>query len=292
MNMSVYYFSGTGNCLCVAKSIAESTNGRLISIPQVIDQYSIKPDAEVVGIVFPAYLAPLSGIPLIVQRFVRKLENIESMHLFAVCTCGGYEIVNALPTLKNLSRLIRLNGGKLSAEYSVRLPMNNLDYDHIPVPINTDQETVIRNCDKKLEGICERILNKKADKHRLLKTLFNCLMTPMYRMMKKSCIRALRQYAKEAENCTLEFNQLIPLTDRSIRVDDQCNGCATCTLVCPVRNIEMVDEKPVWKHHCEMCFACDEWCPQGAIHHWSRADGVKYHHPSVKLKDMFVRANN
>lgn len=103
MNLEIYYFSGTGNCLAVARVIAEKTNSRLISIAQVIDQPRVKTGADKIGIVFPSYLAMLSGIPLIVENFIRKLENIESKYLFAVCTCGGYEIVNALPPLKNLA---------------------------------------------------------------------------------------------------------------------------------------------------------------------------------------------
>jgi formate hydrogenlyase subunit 6/NADH:ubiquinone oxidoreductase subunit I len=49
----------------------------------------------------------------------------------------------------------------------------------------------------------------------------------------------------------------------------------------------MNDNKPVWMHHCEMCFACDEWCPRQAIQHWGRAAGIKYRHPEIKISDMF-----
>jgi flavodoxin len=113
MNTKIYYFSGTGNSLSVARDIAEKIKGTLISIPSVMDKQVIKTEADNIGIVFPSYLAQLYGIPLIVEKFIKKLESIGSKYIFAVCTCGGLENVNALPTLKNLGKIIKSRGGKL-----------------------------------------------------------------------------------------------------------------------------------------------------------------------------------
>lgn len=113
----------------------------------------------------------------------------------------------------------------------------------------------------------------------------------MYQMMKKYIVISLRKNAKEPEDSNLSFHELIPLTDKSIYVDDKCNGCATCAKVCPVQNIKMIENKPVWQHHCEMCLACDEWCPTKAIHHWCKIEGKDYHHPDVTISDM-LRQND
>lgn len=53
----IFYFSASGNSLALAKDIAERINGKLVSIPTVIDKPSIQTDAAVVGIVFPVYYA-------------------------------------------------------------------------------------------------------------------------------------------------------------------------------------------------------------------------------------------
>ena len=286
MSIKLYYFSGTGNSLTVAKDIAKKVKADVISIPKVINMDKIQIDAESIGIIFPSYIAPLSGLPLIVERFVKKIANIESIHIFAVCTCGGYECVNALPSLKKLKQIIRSCGGKLSDEYSTRLPMNNLDYDHIPVPIIRDTEVIINNSKKEIDDICYRIINKKGTKYKIAKNLFILLMTPLYKMMLKSVTNDLKKKAKEPMDTKLKYFELMPLTDKSITVDERCTGCGTCAKVCPVNNIKVVDKKPEFQHRCEMCFACDEWCPSDAIHHWSRSEGVKYHHPAVKLSDM------
>ena len=103
MRTKIFYFSGTGNTLALAKEIARKIDADIISISKVVYE-NLYIDAVRIGIVFPSYLAPLSGVPLIVERFVRKIENIGDMSIFAVCNCGGYESVNALPSFGGLFR--------------------------------------------------------------------------------------------------------------------------------------------------------------------------------------------
>lgn len=286
MSIKLYYFSGTGNSFVVAKDIAEKVKADLISIPKVMNADKMQIDADRIGIIFPSYMAPVSGLPLIIERFVKKIADIESIHIFAVCTCGGYECVNALPSLNKLKQIIKSCGGKLSEEYSTRLPMNNLEYDHIPIPITRDQAVIISRSKIKIDDICYRIIKKKGTKYKFAKMLFNLLMAPLYKMIRQPVTNALIEKAKEPLDTKLKYYELMPLTDKSITVNEKCNGCGTCAKVCPVNNIKIVDKKPEFQHRCEMCFACDEWCPSNAIQHWSRSEGVKYHHPEVKISDM------
>jgi formate hydrogenlyase subunit 6/NADH:ubiquinone oxidoreductase subunit I len=223
---------------------------------------------------------------MIVERFIKKLENLELKYIFAVCTYGGFGPVNALPTLKNLAKLIQSMGGKLSGEFSIRLPLNNLDYGHIPVPVNRNHEVIFQNSQYQIEDICKRINSRKNTKYKILKSLLNFLLTPMYSMMYKVIVKSLKTTAKVPDDSNMSFRELIPLTDKSIYVNDKCNGCGACAKVCPVQNIKIIENKPVWQHHCEMCLACDEWCPQKAIHHWCKFEGKDYHHPDVKIADM------
>jgi ferredoxin/flavodoxin len=281
MGISVFYFSGTGNSYTAAKEISEKVSAKLISIPSLMNMEGIHADTDTIGIVFPSYIAPIAGVPLIVERFVKRLENIKQLRIFAVCTCGGYECVNALPSLLKLKRIIKGCGGKLPAMFSLRLPMNNLDYDHIPVPINRDHGIIIRRGDRKVSVISGRILKGRGTKCGLFKMLFFILMKPLYRLMREPILRDLRKKAKVPGDSTLTYRELMMLTDRSITVDDRCIGCGKCARVCPAANIKMINSRPEFQHRCEMCFACDEWCPQGAIAHWSRAKGIKYHNPKV-----------
>jgi len=120
MSAEIYYFSGTGNSLVVARDIIEKINGKLISIPSQMDKERIITDADIIGIVFPVYYVGLSNIPLIVKQFVKKLDEIDSKYIFAVCTYGG----GSGSTLKMLDEMIRKRGGHLGSGFGVQMPQN------------------------------------------------------------------------------------------------------------------------------------------------------------------------
>jgi MinD superfamily P-loop ATPase len=79
---------------------------------------------------------------------------------------------------------------------------------------------------------------------------------------------------------------IIPLEDKKFKVNSNCNGCGTCKKVCPVDDIKIVDNKPVWLNHCTQCAACFSWCPQEAIYGTNLAARTHYRNPNVKLKQM------
>jgi formate hydrogenlyase subunit 6/NADH:ubiquinone oxidoreductase subunit I/flavodoxin len=290
VSLEIYYFSGTGNSLVLARSLAEKLGGELISVSSVIDRTGIKTQADEIGIVFPAYMAQMYGVPLIVERFIRKLEDIDLKYLFCVCTCGGYENFNALPAMKNLGKLMKNLGGKLSAEYSMKLPMNNQDYSLIPTPIEKDPEVILKQMPAKIDYICSRLKKRKKDSLWIVKILLNWFFAPMYALLKRFYITAIIKYAKEPKDTKKTWRELMPLTDRSYSFNDNCNGCAACTKVCPVKNIIMQDHRPAWQGRCELCLACAEFCPEKAIHNCWRPDGNHYHHPEVTVADLMKQS--
>jgi ferredoxin len=272
MSTEIYYFSGTGNSLVTARNIAEKMNGKLIPIPSVMDQESIKTDAEVIGIVFPVYYATNDcGIPLIIGRFIRKLENFGSKYLFAVCT-SGY-----MPgeTIENLSKLIQSRGAKLAAGFTVTMSNKILTKEK--------QYRMSNSWKKKLEVICENVRVRKKGKLETRSILGKLLFAPLLLIIKPVF---LVRYKRLSNSSHLPFNKLIPLADRSFQYDEKCNGCGICTRVCPVNNIKMIENRPVWQNHCENCYACYGWCPEKAIYGDIVSYNERYHHPEVKISDM------
>lgn len=78
--------------------------------------------------------------------------------------------------------------------------------------------------------------------------------------------------------------------DKNFWTDDKCNGCGTCSKICPANNIKIIEGKPKWQHNCELCVGCMQWCPQQSIQY--KKNTVKrgrYHHPDIKVMELFQK---
>ena len=87
MRTTIYYFTGTGNSQWAATTIGETLKDtELVSIPGVMRQENpIVPPSGRVGVVCPVYFG---GLPLIVNRFLEKIDLRNSVYTFGVITCG------------------------------------------------------------------------------------------------------------------------------------------------------------------------------------------------------------
>ncbi|MDE6347215.1 MAG: EFR1 family ferrodoxin, partial [Bacteroides sp.] len=81
---TMLYFTGTGNCLYVARQLG-GKDAELLSIPQLMKQKKFEIEADEIGIVYPIYgHMP----PNMVRRFIQK-ANLKADYLFAVLTYGN-----------------------------------------------------------------------------------------------------------------------------------------------------------------------------------------------------------
>lgn len=110
VSTSIYYFTGTGNSLVVARGIAGKIEGKLIAIPRAIKEENTYPEGDTLGIVFTVYH---QGLPNIINRFINKLDNIGEQYVFGVCTYGDSPGIS----LEYLDESLKAKGGKLSAGF-------------------------------------------------------------------------------------------------------------------------------------------------------------------------------
>ena len=236
MITTIYYFSGTGNSLAVARDLAQALGEtELIPITRVMHQPEIVDNAETVGIVFPVYFMDMPGI---VRDFVRKLRVPETACIFGVATCGqrpGH-------ALFSLSALLELNGRRLSAGYALVIPENYIAPIDLMEPAAIQQQ---KNEDvkKKIPAIAAAITQRQTSVPegtnslvwRILGSISSTMMTSVFQIPKQ------------------------------FRSTDACTRCGTCESVCPTNNITVTKEAVAWGGNCTQCYACIHWCPKEAI---------------------------
>ncbi|WP_158211969.1 EFR1 family ferrodoxin [Methanobrevibacter sp. 87.7] len=83
----IFYFSATGNSKYVSKSIADTTNDKIIDIINIENYKFNLEDNESIGFVFPTYFW---GVPPIMLDFIDKVEfsNYNNNYVYSISTYG------------------------------------------------------------------------------------------------------------------------------------------------------------------------------------------------------------
>jgi len=260
MKTVLFYFSGTGNSLQVARDIAAKLgDSELVAIRKPFQQNQ-DVSADRIGIVFPVYMW---GLPLMVREFAERLTTAPDKYIFTVATFGGFPA----GTLEMLSNLLASRGMKLSAGFGVRMPGN-----YTPMygaQSQESQQKYFKAAAGKIEVIVEKVRKGEAAKIEKNNWLINAIFSGLFYSGGSKQIRS---------------------ADKKFILQDTCTKCGICSKVCPAENIKLIEEKPVWLNHCEQCMACLQWCPVEAIQYGKKTIGRKrYHHPSVSVADMFKK---
>jgi ferredoxin len=270
MNSEIYYFSGTGYSLSVAKDLASRLEADLIPVISTINKEKITTEADTLGFIFPIYDFKA---PPIMNDLINKIEDLQNKYIFAVCTYG----VMPLDTMKKLEKEIKSAGGNLSGGFGIKMPHNGLGYDRIPQEVKKqmfeDSGEIIHNIADYVKKHKKGEIEKGSPGDRLKLAGILVKMIPTLAPMLKQAI----------------FHGWDSLGFHS---DEKCNSCGTCETICPVDNIDLKNGRPVWGDKCISCFACIHWCPMEAI---QIADLTKkmerHHHPDVTIPDMIKQKN-
>lgn len=260
MTVEIYYFTGTGNSLALARHMAKRLGNdvRLISLEERHGKENglVELEAEVTGLVFPVYCF---GMPLIVARFISRIASCRSHYVFGLANCAG------IPgfALKQLHELLASRQIRLNASLNVTMPSNYLPFGGAWAV--EKQQRAFARAEVKLDKFASAV-NARQDTP--LKTSW---LPPVFltRMLYNKFAPTLADGAQRFKSTSL------------------CTSCGLCARICPTGNIELNCGRPHWGKRCEQCMACIQWCPVNAI----RIEGVKagkkhYHHPEVDVKDL------
>ena len=260
MKTIIYYFTGTGNSLAAAKTIAEALKEcELIPIASLKDTPGkIVPATDRVGIVCPVYDA---GVPVIVKEFAERLDIGAVPYTFGIVTLGG----TGISALHQLNRILAKGcRRKLDAAFTVKMPGN---FPPLAVPPSGEEkDAILRRADAELAAIAIAIRKGQAVPPGF---------SPLSSLMR---ILVYPPFSKNVHGMASSFS-----------VDDTCTSCGICEQVCPVKNIVMADGHPAWQQKCELCCACLHLCPAEAIQinifRGTRGRG-RYRHPGLTIGDM------
>ena len=257
MGNIVFYFSGTGNCLKAAREISKELGETEIVSMGKREKYAVKKQYDTVGFVYPVYFW---GLPKRVIEFVESIDlgNSKDSYIYALTTFGG----SAGNSLYQIYELLNKNHN-VKMNYSAGLKMFSnyvIGYD---MKVNVDEITKRSN-----EGLAPIIAAIKARKNNKVNKL-----TKIFKFVNK------------------RFIETVSVKDCNYTVGNDCTGCGICKEVCPVGNIEMVEGRPQYKHTCEQCLACLQFCPKKLINYRNATQNRRrYTHPDIGYKD-FMAAN-
>ncbi|MBN2190163.1 MAG: EFR1 family ferrodoxin [Candidatus Aureabacteria bacterium] len=234
-NIDIYFFSGTGNTLLVARKIRE----KLFSSGYEVNLFPIeKSDPSsvnvnnTIGLGFP--VAVQSTYPF-VWDFIKNLPEGNSTEIFMFDTLAAFSggIVGALKTF-----LLKKKYMPIGAE-EIKMPSNFLTVSGNPEKNSKKVEKGLEAAEK----YAEKLINNTA-KWRRIPILCRIL---FYLGTNKSVWKGL------SEKAALGISE------------DKCTKCGLCAVLCPVNNIEIKEGYPVFSKKCQLCMRCISFCPSGAI---------------------------
>ena len=263
--MKIYYFSGTGNSLFVAREIAGGFDGAKL-VPVVRSLRSGDTDAaeEVIGFVFPIYM---NAMPSPVRKFVDSCDFSQCKRVFCVATHGG------------VPGKARAQVERVFAHRGVGLWF----YEQIEMIGNTPKGVapkILMKRDWEKSISCEKIREMEARTrdgiHSVLEKIRKDI--PPQATAKPGPLTKLLWKVSEGSSPKLEF-----------LLDDSCTGCGICEDVCLSGRVRMEEGRPVWPmdSQCYYCYACFNFCPVQAVgvKHYVKKEG-RYHYPGISAEDI------
>lgn len=265
----ILYFTATGNCLHVARQLAESEE-QLLSIPQMIKQNQYEFEADEIGLVYPIYgHMP----PNMVRNFIKKAK-LKAAYKFAVLTygarkCDSVEIWNDISS-KAGNKFDYINTLVMVDNWLPNFDMN-------------EQIKIDKHIPENLRQITEDLSQRRywyepvSEEERQMHAGF----------MARSELDPEVGFLKKSENYFV--------------VTKNCIDCGACTDVCPRGNYEFTSNGIKMQGDCDFCFACIQNCPQKAIQfkkndedpllaNGERNPNARYRNEHISLVDI-KRAN-
>lgn len=251
----LFYFTGTGNSLYVARQFDQNP----ISIPQIINNQDLVFEDETIGVVWPVYTGEP---PKMVLEFLKK-ATFKTDYLYMILTYGKDDS-DAPEYIANLAK-----GWGLNIDYIHSILMVD---NYLPSFDMNEQVAIDKKIDEQLAVALQDVKDRKKE-----------IPEPT---------QEDRDFHQRAAKIFAENPGLI--NGEQITVTNKCAGCGICSRVCPIGNFYIEDGISKRKQEtCEFCLACAHNCPSKAIitSVSDKNPDARYINEHVKLVDI-INANN
>lgn len=232
----ILYFTGTGNCLHVARELAAAADGdtELLSIPQLMKQGRFELEADEIGLVYPIYgHMP----PNMVRRFIEK-ARLKADYKFAVLTYGNRKC-DAVEIWDGISRRAGSAFDYICTLIMVDNWLPNFDMN--------EQMKIDKHIPENLVRISADIAARRHHHEEVTE-------------------EERRNHREFIERTGIDPEVGFRLrSEKYFVVTEACIDCAVCTEVCPRGNYTLSSQGLKIMGDCEFCFACIQNCPQKAI---------------------------
>lgn len=250
MNITMIYFSGTGN----SKYIVDYLGNKLKENNHNVKTYNIEQnpivpiDTDLLVIGGPIYAG---NVPEKLIRWVLRNVPESSANSIVYSTSAGLINANGVDSLaKKLSK----KGYNVLAKETYLMP-RNFYFGKYPKNTKDEVNEMLKDVNKQLDELVDKI-----------------------------CLDALN--SKEFENKGVLGKDLLAETfsvmsrfmGKSFSVDDSCIKCGICVKNCPENNINFDKDKNIkFSNKCMLCCRCIHNCPKNAINY----KGKKYEQYSL-----------
>jgi flavodoxin len=163
MENIIFYFSGTGNSLKAAKTIAKGLDNTEIAPMGKPENRILTKQYNSIGFVYPVYFW---GLPNAVVKFITNIKFSANSYYYTISTSSGSP-GNGLSQLNELLKkhhTIKLSYGKNIVMQTNYILHNYLFYIYSFHNLNEKVEKILKKADKKIIKIIEEIKQKENNK--------------------------------------------------------------------------------------------------------------------------------
>ena len=249
----IFCYSGTGNCLDMAKNIAKGLGDTDIVMMRRKPSVTDAAEAETVGFVFPCYGG---GLPGDVAEFVGQVKLSPNAYTYGVGQYAGYP-GNGLRMIDDIVGLDYWTSVSHQCGYIVLFPHQMM------VPPMTPAMAQKRS-EKKAAKIAADVLARVEKTGRPPLNRLNAAEYKGWPMI--TSLKASKFAVNPAK----------------------CIGCGQCARICPTGNIRMTASgTPAWGRKCYQCVSCLQYCPKEAISLGGFTEKrERYHNPNVTAQEL------